>query len=53
MHTLLIGTVLAVLLFAGIIVTVTVFVIGAYHRHKVHNRNQETPQGSHVCCLFI
>ena len=50
MHTLLIGIVLAVLLFAG---TITVFVIVAYHQYKLHNRNQETPQGSHVCSVFI
>ena len=35
------------LLFAGIIVTVTVFVIVAYRQHKLHHSNQETPQGSH------
>ena len=42
------------LLFAGIIVTVTVlvFVIVAYHRHNLH-RNQETSQGSsHVSCVY-
>ena len=42
------------LLFAGIIVTVLVFVIVAYRWHKLHNRNQETPQGScHVSCVFL
>ena len=42
------GTVTAlVMLFAGITGTVLVFVIFAYHRHKLrHQRNQETPQGS-------
>ena len=53
MHTILIGTVLAVLLFPGIIVTVTVFVIVAYYQYKLHHRNQETPQDSHVCSFFI
>ena len=36
-----------VMLFAGVTVTVLVFVIVAYHRHKLrHQRNQETPQCS-------
>ena len=37
------------LLLVGIIVTFLVFVIVAYRRHKVHNRNQENSQGS---CIF-
>ena len=42
------------LLLAGITVTVLVFVIVAYHRHKLHNRNQDTPQGScHVSYVFL
>ena len=42
------------MLFAGIIVTVTVFVIVAYRQHKLHHSNQETPQGSHhVSCVFF
>ena len=42
-----IGTVTAMvmMLFAGITVTGLVFVIIAYHRNKLHQRNQETPQG--------
>ena len=42
------------LLFASIIVTVVTF---AYHRQKLHQRNQETPQGIivmfHVCFFDI
>ena len=46
-NTILIGTVLAVLLLAAIIATLIVFVIVTYHQHKLHHRNQETPQGNH------
>ena len=42
-----IGTVTAIvmMLFAGITVTGLVFVIVAYRWNKLHQRNQETPQG--------
>ena len=41
------------LLLAGMLVTVVVFLIIAYHQHKLHNRNQQIPQGScHVSCVF-
>ena len=38
------------LLLASIIITVVTF---AYHRQKLHHRNEETPQGStYVQCVF-
>ena len=51
-------TAIVTMLFAGITVTVLVFVIIAYHRHKLHQRNQETPQPqgnqfhASVCLVF-
>ena len=41
------------MLFAGITATLTVFVIVAYRRHKLHHCNQETPQGGHHICVFF
>ena len=39
------------LLPASIIITVVTF---AYHRQKLHHRNEETPQGSaYVHCVFL
>ena len=40
------------LLLAAINATLIVFVIVTYHQHKLHHRNQETPQGSHHVFMF-
>ena len=49
---ILIGTFLAMLLFSGTIITLLVFVIIAYHRHKLHYWKEETPQGIVMCFDF-
>ena len=42
--------VIVMLLLASIIITV---VAVAYHRQKLHHRNQETPQGSSYVRVFL
>ena len=46
-QTYTVGTMTAlVMMFAGITVAVLVFMIIVYRQHKLHQRNQETTQGS-------